>query len=281
MKRGLGRGLDKLLGAPAGAQSEGVPGVPGVRMMKTSLLQAGTGQPRRQFDPESLQTLADSIRRHGVMQPIMVRPIEDRFEIVAGERRFRAAQMAGLETVPVIARELSDQEAMVLALVENIQRAELNPAEQSRGISRLIKEFGMTHEQTAAHVGMSRAAVTNLLRLLSLSPPVLNMLEQGRLGAAHARALLSLPPALQQAAAREIVAKRLSARAAEVLAKKLAINKPRKTSIPDADTRRLQSELSTALSSRVQIRHGRRGGTLTVHYTSLEVLDKVIKKLRS
>ena len=278
MKRGLGRGLDKLLGAPAGGQSEGVPGV---RMMKTSLLQAGTGQPRRQFDPESLQTLADSIRRHGVMQPIMVRPIENGFEIVAGERRFRAAQMAGLETVPVIARELSDQEAMVLALVENIQRAELNPAEQSRGISRLIKEFGMTHEQTAAHVGMSRAAVTNLLRLLSLSPPVLNMLEQGRLGAAHARALLSLPPALQQAAAREIVAKRLSARAAEVLAKKLAINKPRKTSIPDADTRRLQSELSTALSSRVQIRHGRRGGTLTVHYASLEVLDKVIKKLRS
>ena len=278
MKRGLGRGLDKLLGAPAGAQSEGVPGV---RMMKTSLLQAGAGQPRRQFDPESLQTLADSIRRHGVMQPIMVRPIENGFEIVAGERRFRAAQMAGLETVPVIARELSDQEAMVLALVENIQRAELNPAEQSRGISRLIKEFGMTHEQTAAHVGMSRAAVTNLLRLLSLSPPVLNMLEQGRLGAAHARALLSLPPALQQAAAREIVAKRLSARAAEVLAKKLAINKPRKTSIPDADTRRLQSELSTALSSRVQIRHGRRGGTLTVHYASLEVLDKVIKKLRS
>ena len=278
MKRGLGRGLDKLLGAPAGAQSEAMAGV---RMMKTGLLQAGAGQPRRQFDPESLQTLADSIRRHGVMQPIMVRPIENGFEIVAGERRFRAAQMAGLETVPVIARELSDQEAMVLALVENIQRAELNPAEQSRGISRLIKEFGMTHEQTAAHVGMSRAAVTNLLRLLSLSPPVLNMLEQGRLGAAHARALLSLPPALQQAAAREIVAKRLSARAAEVLAKKLAINKPRKTSIPDADTRRLQSELSTALSSRVQIRHGRRGGTLTVHYTSLEVLDKVIKKLRS
>ena len=278
MKRGLGRGLDKLLGAPAGAQSEAVAGV---RMMKTGLLQAGAGQPRRQFDPESLQTLADSIRRHGVMQPIMVRPIKNGFEIVAGERRFRAAQMAGLETVPVIERELSDQEAMVLALVENIQRAELNPAEQSRGISRLIKEFGMTHEQTAAHVGMSRAAVTNLLRLLSLSPPVLNMLEQGRLGAAHARALLSLPPAAQQAAAREIVAKRLSARAAEVLAKKLAINKPRKTSIPDADTRRLQSELSTALSSRVQIRHGRRGGTLTVHYTSLEVLDKVIKKLRS
>ena len=278
MKRGLGRGLDKLLGAPAGAQSEGVAGV---RMMKTNLLQAGAGQPRRQFDPESLQTLADSIRRHGVMQPIMVRPIKNGFEIVAGERRFRAAQMAGLEAVPVIERELSDQEAMVLALVENIQRAELNPAEQSRGISRLIKEFGMTHEQTAAHVGMSRAAVTNLLRLLSLSPPVLNMLEQGRLGAAHARALLSLPPAAQQAAAREIVAKRLSARAAEVLAKKLAINKPRKTSIPDADTRRLQSELSAALSSRVQIRHGRRGGTLTVHYASLEVLDRVIKKLRS
>ena len=276
MKRGLGRGLDKLLGEPPVSTSEGT------RMMKTIHLRAGVGQPRRRFDAESLETLSDSIRRHGVMQPIIIRPQGEGFEIVAGERRFRAAQMAGLEEVPVISREMSDQEAMVLALVENIQRAELNPVEQSRGISRLIKEFEMTHEQTAAHVGMSRVGVTNLLRLLTLSPPVLNMLEKGKLGAAHARALLSLPPSAQQVAAREIVGKQLSARAAEVLAKKLAANgKPRKTSPPDADTRRLQSDLSAALSSRVQIRHGRRGGTVTIHYASMESLNRIIKKLRS
>lgn len=273
MNRGLGRGLDKLLGAAPTADA--------AQTISVTQLQAGSGQPRRHFDRQELQSLSESIRRHGVIQPIIVRRLGDGFEIVAGERRWRAAQMAGLTTVPIIIRTLSDQEAMLFALVENIQRTDLNPAEQARALARLTQEFNMTHEQAADHAGMSRAGVSNLLRLLSLSPPVLRLLEDGKLGGGHARALLSLSATQQLAAARQIVDHQLSSRAAEQLAKKLGDGQTANTAAAvDADTRRVQSELSAILSARVDIRHRGKGGKLTIHYGSVDTLERLLKKLR-
>ncbi|MGI9297142.1 MAG: ParB/RepB/Spo0J family partition protein [Gammaproteobacteria bacterium] len=276
MKHGLGRGLDELLGASAAPEGGGV------RAVAVDTLRPGAGQPRRRFAPEELESLADSIRRRGIIQPILVRPAGGGFEIVAGERRWRAAQMAGLAEVPIIARKLSDREAMLFALVENIQRADLNPAEQARGLARLTAETEMTHAQAAAHLGISRAAVSNLLRLLSLSPPVLQMLEEAKLDGGHARALLSLPAERQLALARRIAAEKLSVRAVEQLTRKQSAARKNAESAnsPDGDTRRLESELSARLSARVQIRHRGKGGKLVIHYGSLDALSRLLNRLR-
>lgn len=279
-KRGLGRGLEQLLGGAA-ENSEGVT----PRMLPAAQLRAGGRQPRQRFDQGELQALADSIRRQGVIQPVIVRPRADGYEIVAGERRWRAAQMAGLQTIPVVVRHLSDKEVLLFALAENLQRADLNPLEQARGLARLVEELNITHAEAAANLGLSRPAVSNLLRLLSLCAPVLQLLENGKLDAAHARALLPLSASQQQQAALQIVAKKLSARAAENLAKSLTADKKQKKSSTDRssnpDTRRLETDLSASLSARVEIRHRPAGsGKLTIHYGSLDSLQRLLKKLQ-
>ena len=275
MKRGLGRGLDKLLGAsaPVSGESSGPVQIPvgGVR--------AGAFQPRRRFGEEDIKSLADSVRRQGVIQPIIVRPAAGGYEIVAGERRWRAARLAGLKTVPAVVRPVSDREAMLFGLAENIQRADLNAAEQARGVARLLEETKMTHAEAAEHLGMSRPSITNLLRLLSLSAPVLGLLEEGVLDAGHARALLPLPPPLQREAARQIADKKLSARAAELLVKKMLKKGAGRAAEPDPDVRLLERKLSEKLSARVEIRGRGAGGKLTVYYGSLDALDRLLAKL--
>lgn len=274
MSRRLGRGLDKLLGETPGAAEA-------AREVAVDQLRPGRGQPRRRFDKDELLALAESIRRQGVIQPIIARPGKTGFEIVAGERRWRAAQMAGIKTVPAVVREITDRQMIMFALVENLQRADLSATEQARGIHRMTEELGMTHEEAGRQLGLSRAAVTNLLRLLSLSAPVLQLLDEKKLDAGHARALLPLPARQQQEAARKIIAQGLSARAAESLAKKIGKGGGSKKpgSGKDADTRALESELSVALKTRVQIQGGK-SGRMTIHYANLESLDRIIRKLK-
>ena len=278
--KGLGRGLDALLAgddAPATA-SEGLLTLP------VNQLQPGKYQPRTHMDQVSLESLADSIREQGIMQPIIVREVgANRYEIIAGERRWRASQLAGLAEVPVIVREIPDEAALAMALIENIQRENLNPIEEANGIKRLIDEFSMTHELAAKAVGRSRSAVTNLLRLQQLHSVVQEMLMQSKLDMGHARALLGLEGAKQIAAAEQIVQNQLSVRAAEQLVKKLASNtsaKATKVNI-DRDVLRLQDSLSEALGAGVTIETSKNGaGILRIRYASLDQLDSIISKLR-
>ncbi|MCW5620491.1 MAG: ParB/RepB/Spo0J family partition protein [Burkholderiales bacterium] len=276
--KGLGRGLDALLG-------ESEPSLAKDRLtdLPTSRLQPGRYQPRTQIDPESIADLAESIRVQGVMQPILVRPVAaDRFEIIAGERRWRAASAAGLTTVPVLVREVSDDHALAMALIENIQREDLNPLEEAQGVQRLIAEFGMTHEQAAAAVGRSRSGVSNLLRLLALAKPVQDLVLRKRLDMGHARALLPLPAALQIELAHRIDLERLSVREAEALVRQRL--KPRKAGAVvkvDADTRRLEEELADTLGARVELLAGKRnGGRMVIHYGDLDQLDGILARLR-
>lgn len=275
--KGLGRGLDALLG-----ESEPSPAKDRLTDLPTSRLQPGRYQPRTQIDPESIADLAESIRVQGVMQPILVRPIAaDRFEIIAGERRWRAASAAGLTNVPVLVREVSDDHALAMALIENIQREDLNPLEEAQGVQRLIAEFGMTHEQAAAAVGRSRSGVSNLLRLLALAKPVQELVLRKRLDMGHARALLPLPPALQIELAHRIDLQRLSVREAEALVRQRL--KPRKAGVVkmDADTRRLEEELADTLGTRVELLTGKRnGGRMVIHYGDLDQLDGILVRLR-
>ena len=278
MNRKLGRGLDTLLGA-SDPQKNQPATVASPRDMAIEQLRPGKGQPRRQFDETELNRLAESIRQQGIIQPIIARPVGNTWEIVAGERRWRAAQLAGMSSVPVITRDLSDKEALIFALVENIQRANLNSVEQARGIKQLIDKLNITHNEAADNVGLSRPAVSNLLRLLSLSPPVLKMLQDKKLAAGHARALLSLSPAQQLAAAQIIANGDLSARAAEKLARRI-LHPPDKPP-QDADTRNLEKELSQHLSTRVAISHKKNGGgVLSIRYGSLKTLDAILLKLK-
>ena len=278
--KGLGRGLDALLAgddAPATA-SEGLLTLP------VNQLQPGKYQPRTHMDQVSLESLADSIREQGIMQPIIVREVgANRYEIIAGERRWRASQLAGLAEVPVIVREIPDEAALAMALIENIQRENLNPIEEANGIKRLIDEFSMTHDLAAKAVGRSRSAVTNLLRLQQLHSVVQEMLMQSKLDMGHARALLGLEGAKQIAAAEQIVQNQLSVRAAEQLVKKLASNtsaKATKVNI-DRDVLRLQDSLSEALGAGVTIETSKNGaGILKIRYASLDQLDSIISKLR-
>ncbi len=278
--KGLGRGLEALLGGDGDAPST-TPDTP--RELDASLLQPGKYQPRARMDSASLAELADSIRAQGVMQPILVRPLPSgKYEIIAGERRWRAAQMAGLKQVPVLIRQVPDEAALAMALIENIQREDLNPIEEAHGIHRLIEEFGMTHEGAAEAVGRSRSAVSNLLRLRNLPQAVQDMVLAGTLDMGHARALLPLAAAQQLTVAHEIAARGLSVRETERLVARLLkprTDKPRPG--PDRDTLRLQEELSEKLGATVRIRHTRKGaGSLTIDYANLDQLDALIARLR-
>jgi len=255
----------------------------GLREIPVYRIQRGRYQPRRDFDPEALEELASSIRVQGLMQPIVLRSIgEDRYEIIAGERRWRAAQLAGLEAVPALLREVDDESAIAMALIENIQREDLNPMEEATALSRLQSEFQLTQQQIADAVGKSRSAVANLLRLMSLEPEVRLLLERGDLDMGHARCLLGLAGAQQLSAAKQVVARELSVRQTEALVRHLLAEKhPRPAVVQDPDIRRLQDELSGKLGTRVQIQHRAGGrGRLVLDYGSLDELDGILSHIR-
>jgi ParB family chromosome partitioning protein len=275
--KGLGRGLDALLGEDETRVRED----DGLRSLSIDELKPGQYQPRSHMEPAALAELAESIKSHGVMQPILVRPLAaGGYEIVAGERRWRAARMAGLGAVPALVRDVPDQEALAAALIENIQREDLNPLEEASGIQRLVHEFGLTHQAIAESLGRSRAAVTNLLRLLELAPPVRELLATGRLDMGHARALLALPVARQidlarEAAQRGLTVREVEQRVAAALSQPQA-RKPR----ADRDIARLEDEWSDRLGTTVQIKaRGKRGGKLVITYRSLDELDQLLHKL--
>ena len=277
----LGRGLDALLGS---ALDTAASGKDELKLVPVDLLQRGKYQPRTHMGEAALQELSDSIKAQGVVQPIVVRPIgAGRYEIIAGERRWRAAQMAGLHSIPAVVRDIPDEAAIAIALIENIQRENLNPVEEATALQRLIDEFGMTHQQTAESVGRSRAAVTNLLRLLSLNGDVREMLELGRMDMGHARALLALTGKAQSEAARQVVDKGLSVRETEQLVRRL-LERPhtRKTVRgKDPDIRSLEEKLSGKLGARVLIQHAASGkGKLTIEYNSMDELDGILARIR-
>ncbi|WP_137719545.1 ParB/RepB/Spo0J family partition protein [Methylobacillus flagellatus] len=275
--KGLGRGLDALLSGDMQSVSE----QDTLRTLNVSELQPGKYQPRTHMDQASLESLAESIRAQGIMQPIIVRAVAGgRYEIIAGERRWRASQLAGLTEVPVLVREIADEAALAMALIENIQRENLNPLEEASGIKRLIDEFALTHEAAAQAVGRSRTAVTNLLRLLNLNPAVQELLMQGKLEMGHARALLTLEPARQIMLAEKIALERLSVREAERLANQPEASAPRPVVEPDRDVLRLQESASEQLGANVTIQHQARGaGKLVVDYKSLDQLQGILARI--
>ncbi len=278
-KRGLGRGLDALLGDVSIDQEKKQHQL---QTLPIELLQRGRYQPRKDIDPVKLQELADSIKAQGIVQPVVVRRLEtEKYEIVAGERRWRAAQLAGLQEVPVVLRDITDREAMAIALIENIQREDLNPLEEAEALKRLLEEFSMTHQQIAEAVGKSRTTVTNLLRLIELHPEVKKLLISGALEMGHARALLALEGEKQVAAGRRIAAAGLTVRAAEKLVKDSQTDKkPGRDKTPDPDTIRLQNELSEKIGAKVTISHQRSGkGRLIIDYSSLEELDGLMRRI--
>jgi len=280
MKRtkGLGRGLDALLGE-ADAPAESSP-----RTLPVTSLRPGRYQPRTRMQPEALAELAESIRQQGIIQPILVRPVAaDAWEIIAGERRFRAAQIAGLAEVPVVVREVPDEAALAMALIENIQREDLNAIEEALGVQRLVREFSFTHEQAAQAIGRSRSTTTNLLRLLQLAPSVQELVLEGRIEMGHARALLALDSATQVRLAQEISARGASVRQAEALVQRHLAPARKSAARParNRDLDRLEEELSDLLATRVQIQAGRAGsGKVAIDYASLDQLDGILQVLR-
>ena len=277
-KRGLGRGLDALLGDVANREDKQTS-----QSLPVEHLQRGKFQPRKDIDPEKLQELSDSIKAQGIIQPIIVRKIDaEKYEIVAGERRWRAAQLAGLQEVPVVIRDINDRAAIAQTLIENIQREDLNPLEEAEALKRLLDEFDMTHQQTAEAVGKSRTTITNLLRLIDLHPEVKKLLLSKQLEMGHARALLALDSTKQINAAHKIAKEGLSVRATERLVKELLEEPKIKTiSSPDNDTLRLQNHLTNRLGAKVVIDHKNNGsGKLIINYSSLEVLDGIINQIR-
>jgi len=281
-KRGLGRGLDSLLSStPLSEVMKETTSNQNYRDLPVEMLQRGKYQPRRDIDPVALDDLASSIKSQGIIQPIVVRPVDDnKYEIIAGERRWRAAQLAGLSDVPVIIRDIPDEATVVISLIENIQREDLNSIEEAIALKRLLEEFTLTHQQVAESVGKSRSSVTNLLRLLELPETVRTMLEHGDLEMGHARTLLTLDIILQEQAARNIVAKGLSVRETESFVRKL--QSPKSTSQPksiDPDIANLQNKLSDKLAAKVSIQHSPKGsGKLIIHYHSLEALDGILEQ---
>ena len=282
-QKGLGRGLDALLANDIDeAQSADIQ-----QMLNVSQLQPGKYQPRSYMDDVALQTLADSIKSQGIMQPILVRKlfsntVSDKFEIIAGERRWRASQIAGLSQVPVLVREIADESALAMALIENIQRENLNPLEEAQGIKRLIDEFGMTHEKAADAVGRSRAAVSNLLRLLSLSSHVQDLLMHNKLDMGHARALIGLDAAQQIMLANKIISLHLSVREVESAVKRLLIDSDTKAhkNTLNNDVLAIQNSLSEIIGTTVNISAKKNGaGTLKISYSNLDQLDDIILKL--
>jgi ParB family transcriptional regulator, chromosome partitioning protein len=279
MKRGLGRGLDALLGDVAAAKETASPS----HTLPIEHLQRGKFQPRKDMNPEKLQELADSIKAQGIIQPIVVRKLaQDKYEIVAGERRWRAAQLAGLQQVPVVVKDIDDRATMAIALIENIQRQDLNPLEEAEALRRLLDEFSMTHQQIADAVGKSRVTVTNLLRLMDLHPEVKKLLVSGQLEMGHARALLSLDAVKQVAAAQKIAREGLTVRMTEKLVKDAQTEpKAQKTKAIDHDTLRLQNELTAKLGAKVVIEHKDNGaGKLVIAYSTLEELDGILEQIR-
>jgi ParB family transcriptional regulator, chromosome partitioning protein len=277
VKRGLGRGLDALLGDVSAKEV-----VNSTHTLPIELLQRGKFQPRKDMNPEKLQELADSIKAQGVIQPIVVRKIgQDKYEIVAGERRWRASQLVGLQQIPVVIKDIDDRATMAIALIENIQRQDLNPLEEAEALRRLLDEFTMTHQQIADAVGKSRVTVTNLLRLMDLHPEVKKLLISGQLEMGHARALLSLDAVKQVAAAQKIAREGLTVRMAEKLVKDAQTEpKPQKTKAIDHDTLRLQNELTAKLGAKVVIEHKDNGaGKLVIAYSSLEELDGILEQI--
>ena len=272
--KGLGRGLDALLAGDVGSVGE----ADSLRMLKVEQMQPGKYQPRTQMDQESLTSLADSIKAQGIMQPILVRQVAgERFEIIAGERRWRAARMAGMHEVPVLVRDIADDSALAMALIENIQRENLNPLEEAGGIKRLIDEFAMTHQTAADAVGRSRTAVTNLLRLLNLTAQVQEMLMHSQIDMGHARALLSLDGAKQIQAAQHVAQRKLSVREAERLVYQYL--HPKKTSRvkPNGDLLRLEEIAADRMGAKVSIKHGAKGaGKLVIEYKNLDQLDGIL-----
>jgi ParB family chromosome partitioning protein len=275
--KGLGRGLDALFGASDDPPREALLTLPVAR------IRPGRYQPRTKMDQQALAELAASIRSQGLMQPLLVRPVDrERYELIAGERRWRAAQMAGLEEVPALVRDVPDEAALAMSLIENIQRENLNPMEEAAGVQRLLEEFKMTHEQAADAVGRSRSATTNLLRLLKLAKPVQEMLMEGALDMGHARALLALDAARQIEAGNRVAAKGLSVRETEVLVQTMLRGRvARRKKNTDRDLARLEEEVSERLGTTVEIRPARKGaGKLLLHYSSLDHLEQLLKRLR-
>lgn len=293
-KKRLGRGLDALLSKPlAEIPAASERGVDSLHQIPVELLQRGEYQPRVDMRQDTLQNLADSIKAQGIVQPIVARPLKkktgktQRYEIVAGERRWRAAQLAGLAEIPVVIRDVGDDAAIAMALIENIQRENLNPLEEARALDRLIREFDLTHQEAAEAIGRSRASVSNLLRLLDLSDKVKLMLESRQLEMGHARALLSISSKTQQFdAARQVVRKGLSVRDTEQLVRRILANQAGKktkaaSTTPDADIRRLEVEISGKLGAKVQIAHTQKGaGKLVINYNSLAELDGILKHIK-
>ena len=277
--KGLGRGLDALLGAP-----DTPPKTESVGALPVGRIRPGKYQPRTRMDQEALAELAASIKAQGLMQPVVVRPVErDRYELIAGERRWRAAQLAGLEQIPAIVREVPDEAALAMSLIENIQREDLNPMEEAAGLQRLADEFRLTHEQIADAVGRSRSATTNLLRLLRLTKPVQEMVMEGVLEMGHARALLGVEGARQVELANRIATQGLSVRDAEALVQEdpRDATRARKARKVDRDVARLEEEMAEALGTSVEIKPGRKGtGKLVLHYASFDHLDDLMARLR-
>lgn len=296
-KKGLGRGLDALLGSampkkiiePAsGIETENlaVSNRDGeLKQMPIEFLQRGKYQPRRDMSPEALEELSNSIKNQGVMQPIIIRPVgEQKYEIIAGERRWRASQLAGLDKVPVIIKDVPDEAAIAMALIENIQREDLNPIEEAFALQRLQQEFELTQQEVADAVGKSRTTVTNLLRLMSLKEDVRKMLEHGDIEMGHARSILGLPQHLQSMAAKNVVAKGLSVRQTESMVRKLQEENgkhPERKDEPSNDIKNLEDELSQKIGSPVEIQHGAKGrGRMIIKYSSLDELDGLLSHLR-
>ena len=297
--KGLGRGLEALLGPKVSevASAETAGQLPS--SLKLDQLVAGMYQPRTRMDEGALYELAESIKAQGVMQPILVRQLADgpnagKYEIIAGERRFRASRLAGLDSVPVLVRDVPNEAAAAMSLIENIQREDLNPLEEAQGLQRLVKEFGLTHEQAAQAVGRSRSAASNLLRLLQLAEPVQTMLMAGDLDMGHARALLALDKANQITAGNQIAAKKMSVREAESLVKKLgaefALAPQKQKKEKSRDIRRVEEELADLLTADVEVRvkkrvkrHGRMEdmGEIAIQFGSLEALNGIIERLRA
>ena len=275
--KGLGRGLDALLGAEETVRKDALATLP------LTAIDPGRYQPRTKMDDTALAELAASIRAQGVMQPVLVRPRDGgRYELIAGERRWRAAQLAGLGEIPALVREVADEAALAMALIENIQREDLNPIEEASGLQRLVDEFRMTHEQIADAIGRSRSATTNLLRLLKLPKPVQRMLAEGSLEMGHARALLALDGVRLVETAQRVVARGLSTRATEALVARLlrGTTAARKRTT-DRDVARLEEEVSASLGTTVEIRVGRKGrGKIVLHYSGIDHLEQLLKKLR-
>jgi ParB family chromosome partitioning protein len=283
-KRGLGKSLDALLSyknpSYDNTVSDETPLQDTFCELPIDHIQRGKYQPRREMDTQALDELAESIRAQGIIQPLIVRPIGDRYEIIAGERRWRAAKIAGLHTVPCLIRSISDESALAMALIENIQRENLNPIEESMALQRLLEEFGMTHQQVAQAIGKSRTTITNLLRLLSLPEEIRNLLAQGQLEMGHARALITLPEIHQLKAAQLIMSKQLSVRETENLVKQLQAQPNEKATSDkpiDPDIVRLQDDLTKQLRLKVAIQCNAKGkGKLVIHYRSLAELDHLL-----